>query len=224
MVLFPGFTAIDVFGPINVFNTLSLKNPMTLSILSTDLNPVSVERQIFDGVSYGNTGKSASPFFTEWVLPTHSFDDAPDLDVIIVPGGSGTRNLTATQPHVDWLSERLGNSDCEWPQYMMTVCTGTALLARTGKIGGRNATTNKAAFKWVQEQEGAQDVNWIAKARWVVDGKLWTSSGVSAGVDMTIAWVEHAFDRNQSETTKRMMEWNFLEQEDDPFAAEYGLI
>ncbi|KAI9158052.1 Isonitrile hydratase [Paramyrothecium foliicola] len=223
MVLFPGFTALDVFGPLNVFNTLSIKNHMTLSMLSYDMNPVSVERHIVGEESYGNTGNGASPFFTQYVLPTHTFDDAPDLDVIIVPGGSGTRNMTSTQPAVDWLTQRLGNSDCEWPDYMMTVCTGTALLARTGKIGGRNATTNKAAFGWVKNQTGAADVNWVAKARWVVDGKLWTSSGVSAGVDMTLAWVEHEYGKNVSDHSKLMMEWNHLEQEDDPFAEKWGL-
>jgi putative intracellular protease/amidase len=224
MLIFPGFTALDVFGPLGVFNYHSILYPMTLSMIGANMDPVSVERNIIDGVSYGKTGAGASPFFTQWVLPTHTLENAPELDMIMVPGGSGTRNLTATQPYVDFLAERLGASEEDWPQYVLSICTGAALLSRSGRIAGRNATTNKAAFNWVKEQEGAQDVNWIAKARWVVDSRLWTSSGVSAGVDMTIAWVEHAYGRNQSETTKKMMEWNFLEQEDDPFAAEWGLI
>lgn len=155
------------------------------------------------------------------MLPTNTFDDALDLDVIMVPGGSGTRNLNATQPHVDWLAGRVGDPELD---YMMTVCTGTSILARTGKIAGKNATTNKAAFNWVKSVEHAEDVNWIAKARWVVDGSLWTSSGVSAGTDMTLAWIEHVYGRNESERIRIQMEWNALNQTDDPFAEIYGLV
>lgn len=195
---------------------------MTLSLLSTDLEPVSVDRTVINGAPTGMLASSASPNFTQFVLPTHTFASAPALDVIFVPGGAGSRNTNATQPHVDWLARRMdGDPDL---RYVMTVCTGTALLARTGKIAGRNATTNKAAFNWVKSVEHAQDVNWIAKARWVVDGNLWTSSGVSAGTDMTLGWIEHLYGRNESESIRVMMEWNALNQTDDPFAEYYGLV
>ncbi|KAH7309643.1 class I glutamine amidotransferase-like protein [Stachybotrys elegans] len=224
MVLFPAFTAIDVFGPLNALNLLSIQHNMTLAMVSHDMKPISIDRTIIDGVGYGNLASSASPFFTEYVLPSHTFDNATDFDVIMVPGGGGTRNLTATQPAVDWLSTQLGDSGEEgWPSYVMTICTGTALLSRTLKIGGKNATTNKAAFNWVKTQQGAQDVNWIPRARWVVDGKLWTSSGVSAGTDMTLGWIEHVHGRNESERVRLLMEWNALDQEDDPFADYYDL-
>lgn len=139
----------------------------------------------------------------------------------MVPGGAGTRNLNATQPHVDWLKTRVDDPELD---YMMTVCTGTSILARTGKFAGKNATTNKAAFDWVKSVDGAEDVNWIAKARWVVDGNLWTSSGVSAGTDMTLAWIEHVYGKNESERIRITMEWNALNQTDDPFAELYGLV
>jgi putative intracellular protease/amidase len=211
-VLFPSFTSLDLFGPMNALNILALRHNMTLSMISHDLKPVSVDRAVIDGVSYGNGGSSASPFFTEYILPTHTFDTAPELDVVIVPGGGGTRNLTATQPAVDYLTRLLGDDgEDSWPDYVLTACTGAALAARTGRIGDHNATTNKAAFKWVKTQEGADKVNWIPRARWVVDGKLWTSSGVSAGTDMTLGWIEHLYGRNESERLRIGMEWNSLE-------------
>ena len=224
MVLFPSFTALDVFGPLNALSVLSRDHNMTLAMLSHNMDPVSVDRLIINGVSLGNAGNSASPFFASYALPSHTFEDAPDLDVIIVPGGGGTRNLTSTQPAVNYLSQLLGDDgEASWPDYVLTVCTGTALVSRTGKIAGKNATTNKAAFKWVQTQEGADQVNWIKRARWVVDGKLWTSSGVSAGTDMTLGWIEHLHGRNTSEDIRIRMEYNSLEQEDDPFADYYDL-
>ncbi|KAI8964652.1 class I glutamine amidotransferase-like protein [Daldinia sp. FL1419] len=221
-VLFPAFTSIDVFGPLNVLNFVSMNYNMTLSLLSTDLKPISVDRTIIDGVSSGMGAVSASPNFTEFVLPTHTFDNPPDLDVLFVPGGFGTRNLNATQPHVDWIRSRVEQE----PKldYLMSVCTGASLLARSGKLAGKNATTNKAAFNWVKSVEHAEEVNWIAKARWVVDGNIWTSSGVSAGTDMTLNWVEHLYGRNESERVRNLMEWNAMNQTDDPFAEYYGLV
>ncbi|KAI1770773.1 class I glutamine amidotransferase-like protein [Hypoxylon cercidicola] len=219
-VLFPSFTATDVFGPLNVLNLVSITHSMTLSLLSTSLDPVSVDRAITNGVSAGTLGSSASPYFAQFVLPTHTLADAPALDVVFVPGGAGTRDIDGTRPHVAWLRGRVADPDLA---YVMGVCTGASLLARTGRIGGRNATTNKAAFGWVRSVEHAEDVNWIARARWVVDGNLWTSSGVSAGTDMTLGWVEHLYGRDESERIRVMMEWNALNRTDDPFAAYYGL-
>jgi transcriptional regulator GlxA family with amidase domain len=192
---------------------------MTLSLISTTLDPVSVDRTIINGV-YQGMSTWLSQNFTELILPTHTLDNAPDLDVIMVPGGAGTRNINGTQPYVDWLQTRFDDPELS---YMMSVCTGASLLARTGKIAGKNATTNKAAFNWVKTVEHAQDVNWIAKARWVVDGNLWTSSGVSAGTDMTLGWIDHVYGRNESERIRIGMEWNAVNQTDDPFAEIYGL-
>jgi putative intracellular protease/amidase len=224
MVIFPSFTALDAFGPLNALNLLSIKYPMTLSMVAHDMNPVSIDRTIIDGVVLGNLSTSASPDFSQFVLPTHTFDNAPRPDVIILPGGLGTRNLTGTQSAVDWVSAQLGDEgEGGWPEYVMTVCTGTSILARTHKIGGKNATTNKAAFNWVKQQDGADEVNWIAKARWVTDGKLWTSSGVSAGTDMLLGWIGARYGAAEQERIMVSMEWNSLGQADDPFADYYNL-
>lgn len=176
MVLFPSFTALDAFGPLNALNILSAKYPMTLSLVAADLAPKSVDRNIVDGVWYPSplAPNSASPFFTQWVLPTHTFaDTAADgqFDVVFVPGGGGTRNASATQAAVDWLGARL--AEAPPVSFVMSDCTGAALLARTGRLAGRRATTNKAAFRWVRDEvPGAEQVTWVPRARWVVDGNL----------------------------------------------------
>ncbi|KAI1116972.1 class I glutamine amidotransferase-like protein [Nemania sp. NC0429] len=221
VIIYPMMTALDVFGPLNALNVHSVQYPMTLSLLSTDMNPVSIDRAIINGVATGMLVNSSSPYFTEYVNPTHTFANAPELDVLLVPGGPGTRNLNATQPHVDWLRE---HATLDKLDYLMTVCTGASLMARTGNMAGKNATTNKAAFNWVKSVDGADKVNWIAKARWVVDGNLWSSSGVSAGTDMMLSWIEHVAGHNESERIRINMEWNPLNQTDDPFAALYGLV
>ncbi|KAF2841292.1 class I glutamine amidotransferase-like protein [Patellaria atrata CBS 101060] len=217
VLLFPALTALDIFAPLNSLNLMSIAHPMTLSLLSTTLDSVPIDRSFLPGSMFET---SASPNFSQRILPTHTLEEARSMpfDVVLTPGGSGTRNLNVTQPHVDFLAERWDHPELK---YMMTVCTGTALLSRTGKIDGMNATTNKAAFKWVSSQR--PQVNWIGKARWVVDGKLWTSSGVSAGGDMMLGWLEMMYGHDEFVRVKNMMEWNYLGQSEDPFAEIFGV-
>jgi len=98
-----------------------------------------------------------------------------------------------------------------------TVCTGSALLARTGLMDGRPATSNKIAWDWVLKQ--GPRVLWKRKARWVDDGDLVTSSGVSAGIDMTLALIARLHGRDMAVSAARNMEYVWHESpEDDPFA------
>lgn len=72
-------------------------------------------------------------------------------------------------------------------QNCLTVCTGSALLAKTGLLNMKKATSNKKAFAWVKSVNN--NVKWVEEARWVVDGKFYTSSGVSAGMDMVLGFI-----------------------------------
>ncbi len=129
----------------------------------------------------------------------------------MIPGGIGTRTEVNNQAFIQYLKGL-----CQNAEYVLTVCTGTALLARTGLLKGIKATTNKMAFDWVAEQD--RKVQWLRKARWVNDGKFYTSSGVSAGIDMTLGFVS---DRLGIETAEKIAQgieyiWN-KNKEDDPF-------
>ena len=98
----------------------------------------------------------------------------------------------------------------------MTVCTGTALLARTGLLDGKNATSNKRAFEWVMGQ--GPEVIWIKKARWVVDGKYYTASGVSAGIDMTLGFLKDQYGQIFAEDIAFKIEYTWHQDKDnDPF-------
>jgi putative intracellular protease/amidase len=110
-------------------------------------------------------------------MADYSLADCPRIDVMLVPGGIGTRREVQTALLLDWLRQRAAQAEI-----VSSVCTGAALLARAGLLDGRRATSNKLSFKWVTEQGPA--VEWILRqARWVEDGKFATSSGVSAGID-----------------------------------------
>ena len=96
------------------------------------------------------------------------------------------------------------------------MCTGSALLAKTGLLDGKKATSNKKAFDWATSF--GDNVQWIKEARWTVDGKYYTSSGVSAGMDMTFGFLS---DRHGVAFARKVafeMEYHWLEdKEQDNF-------
>lgn len=88
------------------------------------------------------------------------------------------------------------------------MCTGSALLAKTGILKGRKATSNKKAFDWVKSVD--TEVNWLYEPRWVIDGKFYTSGGVSAGIDMTLGFIADFFDEKKALEIAQHIEyaWN----------------
>ncbi|KAI1292391.1 class I glutamine amidotransferase-like protein [Xylaria venustula] len=132
VVLFPGFQALDVFGPLDTLNSLSQTTPLELAVLAATLDPVSTKVE-----GRGGIGQS--------VVPTHTFDHFPeDLEVLIVPGGAGTRNPAVTAPIVEFLKRIFPKL-----RFLLTVCTGSAILAQSRLLDGRRATSNKRSWEWV---------------------------------------------------------------------------
>ncbi|KDQ31674.1 hypothetical protein PLEOSDRAFT_1035376 [Pleurotus ostreatus PC15] len=206
VLLFPTFEALDVFGPLEALNLLSLTVPLNLSLISRTLDPVSTKPRAMTTPSN----------FSESILPTHTFSNPPpDLEVLLVPGGLGTR-APDLQAEVGFIRDT-------YPQlkYLITVCTGAWLAANAGVLDGRNATTNKKA--WAGRPVN-NSVNWITHARWVVDDNIWTSSGVSAGIDATLAFVEEIYGEELATDVANSMEYErHTNATWDPFAELYGL-
>ena len=145
IVLFPGFQLLDVCGPLDALNVLSNSHTLNLSIIAANLNPVGTQHFIQD---------QQGSKFNQSIVPTHTFANAPqDLEVLLVPGGLGNRSDKNMEPVVEYLTS-LGldgsggrlKGDLKW---VLTVCTGSEILARTGALDGRRATTNKRAFNQV---------------------------------------------------------------------------
>ena len=142
----------------------------------------------------------------------YSFDNAPDYDILLIPGGFGSRKAVGDQKFLDRLTAASHRA-----RITTTVCTGSALLAKTGLLDGRPATSNKIAWDWVTQQ--GPRVLWKRKARWVDDGNVLTSSGVSAGIDMALSLISRLHGREMALTSARNMEYVWREgAEDDPFA------
>ncbi|KAL7752354.1 hypothetical protein RI367_002400 [Sorochytrium milnesiophthora] len=212
VLLYPGFEALDVFGPLEFFNMLSYSHDLRLSLIST------VDSDTLDPVSTRGPPTPDSPKIPrieQSVVPTHTLDTAPDgLDALLVPGGQGSRTLVNDTRVLDYIRDQAAQAD-----YFLTVCTGSALAAAAGVLDGKNATSNKNAWKWATAQ--GPNVHWQPRARWVVDGTTWTSSGVSAGMDMTVAFIKQVWGADVAKTVAKIVEYVPIEDpSDDPFAVQ----
>jgi transcriptional regulator GlxA family with amidase domain len=184
---------------------------MSLSLIADSLDPVASNR-----LSWASS--RVNPSFGEQFLPTHTFDTAPPLDVLIVPGGIGTR---APSPI---LNSTIAFVKDRFPtlQYFLTVCTGAGIAARAGVLDGKYATTNKRA--WAETTALGPNVKWVPEARWVTDGNVWTSSGVSAGIDLMIAFIGKVWGNSTAVDIANVMEYvRHPVSTDDPFAGLYNL-
>lgn len=197
VVLFPDFELLDVFGPVEACGH------------AKDLFRIVVVAEHRGAVASAQGPKAVA----EW-----AFEDCPHLDVLLVPGGMGTRREVENRVLLDWLASRAKSAEL-----VTSVCTGAALLARAGILDGRRATSNKRAFQWVMEQGPA--VTWVRQARWVDDGNVVTSSGVSAGIDMALYLIERLAGRELRERIAIGMEYDWrADPSDDPFARIWGLV
>lgn len=196
VVLFPEFELLDVFGPLEMFG--NMKGAVDVIMVAEKNAPV-------------RSAQGPS------VVIDHAFDTCPHLDLLLVPGGMGTRSEVDNPALIDWLKRRVADA-----QLAMTVCTGTALFARAGVLDGRRATTNKLAFHWVAEQ--GPHVQWVKEARWVEDEKFFTSSGVSAGMDMSLAAISRLAGEQVSNALAMAAEYDWHRDSTwDPFAKVHGL-
>jgi putative intracellular protease/amidase len=148
----------------------------------------------------------------------YGFGDCPFLDILLVPGGVGTRQEATNEKLLEWLRLRGATA-----QVVTSVCTGAALLARAGLLEGRRATSNKSVFRWVASQ--GISITWVPEARWVEDGPFFTSSGVSAGIDMTLAVIARLEGPDEAARIADRMEYARHEDASwDPFAKLHGLV
>ena len=192
VILFDDFETLDAFGPVEVIGSL---------------------RDLYELGYYSLNGGIVESSQKVKVL-TLPFSDIDTSGVLLIPGGVGTISLVNDENFIEQLTIL-----SEKASHVLTVCTGSALIAKTGLLNGKKATTNKMDFEWASSN-GPQ-VNWIKKARWVKEGKYYTSSGVSAGIDMSLGFVGdlHGMETVQTVTKDIEYIWN-ANPENDPFAVE----
>ena len=196
-ILFPGFELLDVFGPLEMYG---------------------IHKDEFDIKMVAESGQPVPSGMGPASVVDHVFTDGHIYDVLLVPGGPGTRAQVDNPVIVNWLRDAAPTAEL-----VTTVCTGTSLLARTGLLDGKRATTNKNAFAWVASC--GPDVLWQKQARWIEDGRYFTSSGVTAGMDMTLSAITHLLDHKKALEAANYAEYDWHQDASwDPFAAKAGLV
>jgi transcriptional regulator GlxA family with amidase domain len=196
VVLFEGFELLDVFGPLEMFGLAA--DRFEIRLISES-----------GGVVASRQGPKS--------VCDDSFQSAPAIDVLLVPGGIGTRREVNNPVLLDWLNERSKQAEL-----VASVCTGSALLAKAGVLDGLRATSNKMAFAWASSQ--SEKVQWQQQARWVEDGKVFSSSGVSAGIDMALAVIAKLVSQQAAEEAANFAEYSWQRDANcDPFASVVGV-
>ena len=190
VVLYPGFEVLDVYGPVEMWGYVP---GFEMVFIAQEVGPV-------------RSSQGAE------TIATHSFASAPTLDILMVPGGFGTQAELENEALLNYLIKADAHT-----QFTTSVCTGSALLAKAGLLDGHRATSNKRFFALAEAQSDA--VEWVPEARWVESGKMITSSGVSAGIDMALGLVARMKGKMAAVELASAVEyvWND-DANDDPFA------
>src|SRR5215218_3906985 len=177
-VLYPGLTVLDLTGPLQVLSTLSAIAPEYRTVVVAErVEPTDTDIRVK-------------------MIPTHSFEEVPHPSVLLVPGGGvPTLRAMSNEPIRNYV-----RSAAETAEVAGSICTGALILASVGLLEGRQATTHWAFHK-ILEQFGATYV----RKRWVEDGKLISSAGVSAGIDAALALAARLTDEETAQRVQRSL-------------------
>jgi putative intracellular protease/amidase len=191
-VFYEGFELLDVYGPLEMFG--SVGPGLRIATVAERPGPV-------------------ASFQGPRTVADYGFADCPPLDLVLLPGGFGTVAQLANDALLEFLRERSADA-----RITMSVCSGSALLAKAGLLDGRRATSNKQFFSLATAQ--GEKVEWVKEARWVDADRFVTSSGVSAGIDMALAVIARLFGTEKAEQIAVLTEYEWHRDPSwDPFVA-----
>jgi len=185
ILIFDGVEELDAVGPWEVLALWTQSFPedgYRVSFVSFDGRPVEAAKGLT-------------------LVPHSSIEDAAPFDVFLHPGGQGTRRLMRDEKHLDWVR----GIDQGTP-LMTSVCTGSLVFAAAGLLRGRPATTYWDALATLAELDPTIEVR--PDERWVDDGDVITSSGVSAGIDMSLHLVQRLVSTDRARSVRRGMQYD----------------
>jgi transcriptional regulator GlxA family with amidase domain len=191
ILIFDDVEILDFAGPFEVFSRTRLQ-PGAESRRSEDSAPFHVF----------TVAKTAAPIRTTGglrVIPHYGFADAPRVDLVVVPGGWGTRALLQDAETLDWIRRAAAGA-----RKVTTVCTGSLLLAKAGLLEGRHATTHWGALDTLDSLKAGVTVE---REYRVVDDGVISSAGVASGIDMAFYVVETLFGREVADETAHYVEY-----------------
>jgi transcriptional regulator GlxA family with amidase domain len=186
VLLFDDVEVLDFAGPFEVFGVTGKRGDTTPDAVHTVSEKGSVIR--------ARNGLA--------VTPSHSFETAPHGDVLVVPGGFGTRREMKNERLLEWLRPR-----AEEAEIVLSVCTGALVLAAAGLLDGLEATTHHGSFDLLEQTNAGVRVR--RDVRVVDNGHIITSAGISAGIDAALHVVARLHGQAVARETAEYMEYDW---------------
>lgn len=191
ILIFDQVEVLDVAGPFEVFSVTRLNemrrfddaSPFRLVLIAESLDQVSA----IGGLR---------------LTPDVTFDGCPELDLLLVPGGSGTRKEVHNTTVVKWILHKASRT-----RLTASVCTGSSLLGKAGLLDGRNATTHWRAFDFLSSCAPKAHIK--KDVQFTLEEPIFTSAGVAAGIDLALRIVSHFFGSNVGQATAKHMEYPY---------------
>ncbi len=193
IVIFPDIEVLDFCGPFEVLAATRLDEARRRD-----------EPSPFEVMLVAETSEAVVARGGLRVLPDHTLTSCPRLDLLIVPGGWGTRELVQNERVVTWIHERATDAEL-----VASVCTGSFLLGEAGLLDGRRATTHWQSLDRMHETYPAIEV--VRDQHVVEDGSIVTSAGISAGIDLALLVVARFHGEAIARATARYMEYPYPE-------------
>lgn len=191
ILLFDGAEELDAVGPWEVFTMA------TMEAGAGDLPDAIKGSRVVSISESGDTVTCAKGMRIE---PDYSIEDCPKLDVLLIPGGVGTRREVDNPALLAWISKI--SADCAW---VTSVCTGALLLVAAGPAKGKRVTTH---WSFIEALKSRGDCDVQDHIRYVRDGNIVTAAGVSAGIDMALWLVGEIYGPDHARRTQRYMEYD----------------
>jgi len=191
ILIFPNVEVLDFCGPFEVFSVTRLNEERRRE-----------EPSPFDVVLVAETLATVTATGGLKVQPDHAVASVPHLDILVVPGGWGTRAAIHNQTLLDFIRVH-----ARAVETLTSVCTGAMLLGHAGLLDGRHATTHWRSLDWMREsfpQVRVEDQMHV-----VEDGNVLTSAGISAGIDMALRVVSRYCGEPVGRATARHMEYPY---------------
>lgn len=185
VLLFDGVELLDFAGPFEVFSVADTTQQ--------ELNVYTVAEKTDPIMAANGLG----------VIPAYSIHDCPKPDIIVIPGGKGTREEMFNRVLTDWIKERSTHAE-----YVLSVCTGALLLAKAGLLEGLRVTTHHQAFEALAAVL-PPSAEIVKNVRYVDNGKILLAAGISAGIDMSLHMVSRLLGTERAIATADRMEYEW---------------
>jgi transcriptional regulator GlxA family with amidase domain len=188
ILIFEGVELLDFAGPFEVFSSARAisdgqEQLMKVFTVAESLDPVACRNPVV-------------------VQPAYTLENCPPVDILVVPGGFGTRSAINRPDLINWITLR-----SQAAELTTSVCTGSFLLAKAGLLTGQPATTHWASIQRLRDDFPGLEVR--ENVRWVDAGNVVSSAGVSAGIDMSLHVLDRLYGPEVARATARNIEYDY---------------